>query len=97
MTGRGKERPRYVSCVLYIVVSLSQLLNLSIENRPAVNAAGGERSSGRTQNSDPTWMKIPAVYREGVEVACLFHPREPEVLVNQYLADIDGAIVVICS
>lgn len=41
--------------------------------------------------------KIPAVYREGAEVACLFHPREPEVVVDQYLADIDAAIVVICS
>lgn len=54
-----------------------------------------------TQNSDIDSQNkiknIPAVYREGAEVACLFHPREPEVVVDQYLADIDAAIVVICS
>lgn len=40
---------------------------------------------------------MPAVTGEAAEVACLFHPPEPEVVVDQYLADIDGAIAVICS
>lgn len=39
-----------------------------------------------------------AVYRERAKVGCLFHPGEPaEVVGDQYLADIGGAIVVICS
>lgn len=44
-----------------------------------------------------SYIKIPAVYREEAEVACLFHPREPEVAGDQYWADIDAATVVICS
>lgn len=40
---------------------------------------------------------IPAANGEGAAVARLFCPREPEVVVDQYSADIDATPVVICS
>lgn len=40
---------------------------------------------------------IPAANGEGAVVARLFCLREPEVVVDQYSADIDAAPVVICS
>lgn len=40
--------------------------------------------------------KIPVGSIKGAKVTCLFRPREPEVVIDQYSADIDAATVVIC-
>lgn len=80
--------------------------SLRVEKPPCCSARSCKENlttaAFQTQNSHKTQeeileKKIPAVYREGAQVACLFQPTEPELVVDQYLADIDAAIVVICS